>query len=210
MRRTQLRLGLVPSYMFVERVTGPQGYFAVPLAHAAEIFRDAYSGVSGLCRTVRGPSTSATPRQGVRRRGHRDSPAPGLRVAHGSGDSGTRPVAGRHAVLRRVRSWRCLALGSAASVRRSLPVRAGIRRLRALGRRPVRLGRLSGRDQPAAAAFGSLTSARTASPPGDGCGLMNRQHTAPASRKTIGTSMVGRIACTNPWVNIAPPRPEVR
>ncbi len=40
---------------------GPQGYFAVPLARAAEIFRDAYSGVSGLCRTVRGPSMSATP-----------------------------------------------------------------------------------------------------------------------------------------------------
>jgi KamA family protein len=61
MWRTQLRLGLVPYYMFVERDTGPQGYFAVPLARAAEIFRDAYSSVSGLCRTVRGPSMSATP-----------------------------------------------------------------------------------------------------------------------------------------------------
>ncbi len=61
MWRTQLRLGLVPYYMFVERDTGPQGYFAVTLAKAAEIFRDAYSSVSGLCRTVRGPSMSATP-----------------------------------------------------------------------------------------------------------------------------------------------------
>jgi L-lysine 2,3-aminomutase len=61
MWRTQLRLGLVPYYMFVERDTGPQGYFAVPLARAVDIFRDAYSGVSGLCRTVRGPSMSATP-----------------------------------------------------------------------------------------------------------------------------------------------------
>ena len=61
MWRTQLRLGLVPYYMFVERDTGPQGYFAVPLARAAEIFRDAYASVSGLCRTVRGPSMSATP-----------------------------------------------------------------------------------------------------------------------------------------------------
>jgi KamA family protein len=61
MWRTQSRLGLVPYYMFVERDTGPQGYFAVPLARAAEIFRDAYSSVSGLCRTVRGPSMSATP-----------------------------------------------------------------------------------------------------------------------------------------------------
>lgn len=61
MWRTQLRLGLVPYYMFVERDTGPQGYFAVTLARAAEIFRQAYSSVSGLCRTVRGPSMSATP-----------------------------------------------------------------------------------------------------------------------------------------------------
>jgi len=61
MWRTQLRLGLVPYYMFVERDTGPQGYFAVPLARATEIFRDAYAGVSGLCRTVRGPSMSTTP-----------------------------------------------------------------------------------------------------------------------------------------------------
>lgn len=61
MWRKQLRLGLVPYYMFVERDTGPQGYFAVPLVRAAEIFRDAYSTVSGLARTVRGPSMSATP-----------------------------------------------------------------------------------------------------------------------------------------------------
>jgi len=61
MWRMQLRLGLVPYYMFVERDTGPQGYFAVPLVRAAQIYRDAYSSVSGLCRTVRGPSMSATP-----------------------------------------------------------------------------------------------------------------------------------------------------
>jgi hypothetical protein len=61
MWRAQLRLGLVPYYMFVERDTGPQGYFAVPLVRAAQIYRDAYSSVSGLCRTVRGPSMSATP-----------------------------------------------------------------------------------------------------------------------------------------------------
>jgi KamA family protein len=61
MWRAHLRMGMVPYYMFVERDTGPQGYFAVPLGSAAEIFRDAYSSVSGLCRTVRGPSMSATP-----------------------------------------------------------------------------------------------------------------------------------------------------
>jgi KamA family protein len=61
MWRTQMRMGMVPYYMFVERDTGPQGYFAVPLSGAHEIFRDAYASVSGLCRTVRGPSMSATP-----------------------------------------------------------------------------------------------------------------------------------------------------
>ena len=61
MWRTQVRMGMIPYYMFVERDTGPQDYFAVPLARAYEIFRDAYQGVSGLCRTVRGPSMSATP-----------------------------------------------------------------------------------------------------------------------------------------------------
>jgi KamA family protein len=61
MWRTQMRMGMIPYYMFVERDTGPQGYFAVPLARGYEIFRDAYASVSGLCRTVRGPSMSATP-----------------------------------------------------------------------------------------------------------------------------------------------------
>lgn len=61
MWRSQLRAGMIPYYMFVERDTGPQDYFAVPLARAHEIFRDAYASVSGLCRTVRGPSMSATP-----------------------------------------------------------------------------------------------------------------------------------------------------
>jgi KamA family protein len=61
MWRCQTRMGMVPYYMFVERDTGPQGYFAVPLARGYEIFRDAYQSVSGLSRTVRGPSMSATP-----------------------------------------------------------------------------------------------------------------------------------------------------
>ncbi|MCK2213600.1 lysine 2,3-aminomutase [Actinomadura sp. ATCC 31491] len=61
MWRRQLRMGMVPYYLFVERDTGPQDYFAVPLARAYEIFRDACASVSGLCRTVRGPSMSATP-----------------------------------------------------------------------------------------------------------------------------------------------------
>jgi L-lysine 2,3-aminomutase len=59
--RRQVRLGLVPYYMFVERDTGPKEYFKVALARALEIFSDAHRQVSGLCRTVRGPSMSATP-----------------------------------------------------------------------------------------------------------------------------------------------------
>jgi len=61
MWRAQVRMGMVPYYMFIERDTGPQDYFAVPLAAAHQIFSDAYRGVSGLARTVRGPSMSATP-----------------------------------------------------------------------------------------------------------------------------------------------------
>jgi Lysine 2,3-aminomutase len=61
MWRMQHAMGMIPYYMFVERDTGPQDYFAVPLARGYEIFRDAYAQVSGLCRTVRGPSMSATP-----------------------------------------------------------------------------------------------------------------------------------------------------
>ncbi|MBI9071425.1 MAG: lysine 2,3-aminomutase [Melioribacteraceae bacterium] len=61
MWKKQVNLGLIPYYFFVERDTGPKNYFAVPLHRAVDIFRDAYSEVSGLCRTVRGPSMSATP-----------------------------------------------------------------------------------------------------------------------------------------------------
>ena len=61
MWEAQVALGAIPYYMFVERDTGPKDYFSVPLAQAYEIFTKAYSGVSGLARTVRGPSMSATP-----------------------------------------------------------------------------------------------------------------------------------------------------
>ncbi|MGD8207449.1 MAG: lysine 2,3-aminomutase, partial [Thiohalocapsa sp.] len=57
----QVDLGCIPYYLFVARNTGAQHYFAVPLVRAWEIFREAYREVSGLCRTVRGPSMSANP-----------------------------------------------------------------------------------------------------------------------------------------------------
>jgi len=61
MWRQQVRHGAVPYYMFVERDTGPKQYFEVPLARGLRIFSSAYSEVSGLARTVRGPLMSATP-----------------------------------------------------------------------------------------------------------------------------------------------------
>ncbi len=61
MWRTQVKLGLVPYYMFVERDTGARRYFEVPLAHAYKTYRDAMRSVSGLARTARGPSMSAGP-----------------------------------------------------------------------------------------------------------------------------------------------------
>ena len=61
MWKRQVVLGAIPYYMFVERDTGPRQYFEVPLGRAFEIFTAAYSRSSGLERTVRGPSMSATP-----------------------------------------------------------------------------------------------------------------------------------------------------
>jgi KamA family protein len=59
--RTGVRLGLIPYYMFVERDTGARSYFEVPLYEVYEIYREAYSRVSGLSRSVQGPSMSAFP-----------------------------------------------------------------------------------------------------------------------------------------------------
>ncbi len=61
MWRTQVCLGIVPYYMFMARDTGACHYFELPLARAWEIYRKALMQVSGLARTVRGPSMSAGP-----------------------------------------------------------------------------------------------------------------------------------------------------
>ena len=59
--RTEVSLGAVPYYMFIPRDTGAQKYYEIPLARALEIFNEALSHVSGLGRTVRGPSASIVP-----------------------------------------------------------------------------------------------------------------------------------------------------
>lgn len=61
MWKLQVKLGIIPYYMFVERDTGARHYFEVPLARAWRIYRDAMQQVSGLARTARGPSMSAGP-----------------------------------------------------------------------------------------------------------------------------------------------------
>lgn len=61
MWKVQVQLGCIPYYMFVVRDTGAQHYFGISLIDAQRIFRDAYKKVTGLARTVRGPSMSATP-----------------------------------------------------------------------------------------------------------------------------------------------------
>lgn len=61
MWRKQVDLGCIPYYMFIARDTGSKLYFEVPLERAWKIFRKAYRQVSGICRTVRGPSMSDHP-----------------------------------------------------------------------------------------------------------------------------------------------------
>ncbi|OKY74617.1 MAG: lysine 2,3-aminomutase [Desulfobulbaceae bacterium DB1] len=59
--KEQVNLGCIPYYMFVARDTGAHHYFGLPLHRAWRIFRTAYKQVSGIARTVRGPSMSALP-----------------------------------------------------------------------------------------------------------------------------------------------------
>ncbi|MCC6383541.1 MAG: lysine 2,3-aminomutase [Bacteroidia bacterium] len=61
MWKTQVKLGCIPYYMFIARDTGAQHFFSIPLVQAQEIFKKAYQSVSGIARTVRGPSMSTDP-----------------------------------------------------------------------------------------------------------------------------------------------------
>lgn len=59
MWRKQVDMNIIPYYMFIARDTGSKMFFELPLERCWKIFREAYSHVSGVCRTVRGPSMSA-------------------------------------------------------------------------------------------------------------------------------------------------------
>ncbi len=61
MWREQVNQNMIPYYMFAVRDTGAQHFFGLSLNEAQEIWRQAYQSVSGVCRTVRGPSMSCTP-----------------------------------------------------------------------------------------------------------------------------------------------------
>lgn len=61
MWQEQVRLGCVPYYMFVARDTGARRYYELPLVETLDICRGARNALSGIARTVRGPSMSAMP-----------------------------------------------------------------------------------------------------------------------------------------------------
>ena len=58
MWQKQVELGCIPYYMFIARETGAKHFFEIPLEQCQIIFRKAYQKVSGIARTVRGPSMS--------------------------------------------------------------------------------------------------------------------------------------------------------
>jgi L-lysine 2,3-aminomutase len=61
MWQKQVNLKCIPYYMFIARDTGAREFFELSLIECWDIFRKAYQKVSGICRTVRGPSMSTTP-----------------------------------------------------------------------------------------------------------------------------------------------------
>ncbi len=61
MWRQQVDRGMIPYYMFLARDTGAKRFFGLEIQKALGIFIEAYSQVSGVCRTVRGPSMSTGP-----------------------------------------------------------------------------------------------------------------------------------------------------
>jgi len=72
----QVRMGMVPYYMFVERETGPYGYFQMPLADVYNLYTDAIRKAGSLAKTVTAPVMSAAPGK-VQILGVVDNPADG-------------------------------------------------------------------------------------------------------------------------------------
>ena len=53
--KKQVRLGIIPYYLFLDSDAGPRDYFRLPLSAAVDLFKETMQQVSGLARTVRGP-----------------------------------------------------------------------------------------------------------------------------------------------------------
>ena len=57
----QVKMGMIPYYMFVERETGPYAYFQIPLAKVYELYTDAIRKAGSMAKTVTAPVMSAAP-----------------------------------------------------------------------------------------------------------------------------------------------------
>ena len=97
----QVKLGAVPYYMFVERDTGAQNYFAIPLAKALRVYTEAYR--RNFRTRAHGPRTFdvGVTRQGRCGRRDRDRRRKGIRP---QATSRSEPRLGGASVLRQVRS----------------------------------------------------------------------------------------------------------
>lgn len=60
MWKSQVSLGMIPYYMFVERETGPYDYFSIPLADIYKIYQEAIRSTGSFAKTVTGPVMSAS------------------------------------------------------------------------------------------------------------------------------------------------------
>lgn len=59
MWKLQVQSGMIPYYMFIERETGPYGYFSMPLAAVYDIYHEAMRESASFAKTVTGPVMSA-------------------------------------------------------------------------------------------------------------------------------------------------------
>jgi KamA family protein len=76
MWKLQVRLGMVPYYMFVERETGPYNYFSIPIAEVYRTYQAAIRETGSFSKTVTGPVMSASKGK-VQIMGIIDNPADG-------------------------------------------------------------------------------------------------------------------------------------
>ncbi len=60
MWKMQVKLGMVPYYMFIERETGPYDYFSIPLHEVYKIYQEAIKNTGSFAKTVTGPVMSAS------------------------------------------------------------------------------------------------------------------------------------------------------